>query len=136
MLFDLRGRGRRRTIQVIYLSLAILMGGGLVLFGIGGNTSGGLFDALGGGGGGSNTNVSDAFNKRLKTLEQRTRTNPQDTAALVNMAKLRFQLAGTGENYNQSVQAYTDSGKQELRKASTAWQRYLALAPKKPDDQT
>ena len=34
MLFDLRGRGRRRTVQVIYLSLAILMGGGLVLFGI------------------------------------------------------------------------------------------------------
>ena len=33
MLFDLRGRGRRRTIQVIYLGLAVLMGGGLVLFG-------------------------------------------------------------------------------------------------------
>ena len=54
MLFDVRG-GRRRVIQVIYLSLAILMGGGLVLFGIGGNVSGGLFDAIGGsnGGGGS-----------------------------------------------------------------------------------
>jgi hypothetical protein len=46
MLFDLRGRGRRRTVQVIYLSLAILMGGGLVLFGIGGATSGGLVDAI------------------------------------------------------------------------------------------
>ena len=34
MLFDLRGKGRRRTVQVIYVSLAILMGGGLVLFGI------------------------------------------------------------------------------------------------------
>ncbi len=29
MLFDLRGRGRRRAIQAIYLSLALLMGGGL-----------------------------------------------------------------------------------------------------------
>ena len=46
MLFDLRGRGRRRTVQVIYLSLAILMGGGLVLFGIGSSSSGGLFDAF------------------------------------------------------------------------------------------
>ena len=27
MLFDLRGRGRRRTVQAIYLSLALLMGG-------------------------------------------------------------------------------------------------------------
>ena len=46
MLFDLRGRGRRRTVQVIYLSLAILMGGGLVLFGIGGARRGGLLDAI------------------------------------------------------------------------------------------
>ncbi len=48
MLFDLRGRGRRRTVQVIYLGLAVLMGGGLVLFGIGGATPGGLFDAVSG----------------------------------------------------------------------------------------
>ena len=53
MLFDLRGRGRRRTVQTIYLTLAILLGGGLVLFGIGGSVSGGLFDALGLTGGGS-----------------------------------------------------------------------------------
>ena len=32
MLFDLRGRGRRRTVQAVYLSLALLLGGGLVLF--------------------------------------------------------------------------------------------------------
>ena len=53
MLFDLRGRGRRRTVQTIYLTLAVLMGGGLVLFGIGGSVSGGLFDAVGLTGGGS-----------------------------------------------------------------------------------
>ena len=46
MLFDLRGAGRRTTIKIVYLSLAILMGGGLVLFGIGGDVSGGLFDAF------------------------------------------------------------------------------------------
>ena len=46
MLFDLRGRGRRTTVQVIYLTLALLMGGGLVLFGIGGDVSGGLVDAF------------------------------------------------------------------------------------------
>ena len=32
MLFDLRGRGRRRVVQVVYLGLALLLGGGLVLF--------------------------------------------------------------------------------------------------------
>src|SRR6185312_3943702 len=70
MLFDLRGRGRRRTVQVIYLSLAVLMGGGLVLFGIGGATSGGLIDAIQGNS--STTSGTDAFQKRVDTLEKRT----------------------------------------------------------------
>ena len=42
MLFDLRGRGRRRSVQTIYVALAVLMGGGLIFFGIGGSVSGGL----------------------------------------------------------------------------------------------
>jgi hypothetical protein len=136
MLFDLRGRGRRRAIQVIYLGLAILMGGGLIFFGIGGNTNGGLFDAFSGSGGGSSNNASDAFNKRLENLEKRAQANPQDAAALAAIAKLHFQLATTGENYNQTQQAFTDKGKDELRQAATSWQRYLATNPSKPDDQT
>ena len=48
MLFDLRGAGRRRTVKIVYITLAFLMGGGLVLFGIGGGggISGGLVDAI------------------------------------------------------------------------------------------
>src|SRR3954465_4102042 len=46
MLFALRGSGRRTTVKVVYVTLAILMGGGLVLFGIGGSVSGGLIDAI------------------------------------------------------------------------------------------
>jgi tetratricopeptide (TPR) repeat protein len=137
MLFDLRGRGRRRTVQVIYLSLAILMGGGLVLFGIGGNTSGGLFDAINGGGSsGSNSNVDAAVQKRLDSFEQRVRANPQDEAAFLSLAKLRFQVANTGENFNQTQQGFTAKGLQQLRQASSAWERYLTLDPKKPDVQT
>jgi hypothetical protein len=132
MLFDLRGRGRRRAIQAIYLSLAILMGGGLVLFGIGGNTSGGLVDAIQGGSG--SVSADDAFKKRVDTLEKRTQANPRDAAAWSQLASLRFQVATTGDNYAQSTQAYTDKGKAELRRAGAAWQRYLALNPKKPDE--
>jgi hypothetical protein len=66
MLFDLRGRGRRRTVQIIYLSLALLMGGGLVLFGIGGATSGGLVDAIQGGSG--TQSADDVFEKRVEAL--------------------------------------------------------------------
>ena len=135
MLFDLRGRGRRRTVQVIYLTLALLMGGGLVLFGIGGGTNGGLFDAIGGSGGNS-TNVDAVFQKRLDTYEARLKVNPQDPAALIGMTKLRVANASTGENYNQTQQAYTAKGLAELRQASAAWQRYLATNPAKPDPDT
>ena len=36
MLFDLRGRGRRRAVRVIYMGLALLFGVGFVGFGVGG----------------------------------------------------------------------------------------------------
>jgi tetratricopeptide (TPR) repeat protein len=133
MLFDLRGRGRRRTVQAIYLGLAILMGGGLVLFGIGGATSGGLIDAIQGGSGSSN--AGDVFEKRVDSLEKRTQTNPRDSRAWAQLASLRFQVATTGENYDQANGAYTPKGKAELRQASAAWQRHLRLNPDRPDTQ-
>jgi tetratricopeptide (TPR) repeat protein len=132
MLFDLRGRGRRRTVQAIYLSLALLMGGGLVFFGIGGATNGGLFDAFGGGGGNS-TAADSAFTKRVDSLEARLKANPADAPAWAALAKARFQLAGTGSNFDTTQQTYTDKGRAKLREASAAWQRYLALNPPKPD---
>lgn len=131
MLFDLRGRGRRRTIQVIYLSLAILMGGGLVLFGIGGNTSGGLFDAFSDSQG--TGSPDQAVTKRIEGLEKRTRANPRDAAAWTRLASVRFQTATTGENYDQANQAYTNKGRAQLRAAAAAWERYLALDPPTPD---
>ena len=131
MLFDLRGRGRRRTVQAIYLTLAILMGGGLVLFGIGGNTNGGLFDAINGNGGSSSAN--DIVAKRVSSLEKRTKANPSDEGAWRQLAVVRFQSATTGENFDQATGQFTDKGKQQLRQASGAWQRYLALSPKKVD---
>jgi tetratricopeptide (TPR) repeat protein len=133
MLFDLRGRGRRRTVQVIYLGLAVLMGGGLIFFGIGGGTNGGLLDAINGNGSGSGTSVDALYKKRLDTLNQRVQVNPQDQAALVSLTQLHFQNAGTGDNFNQTQQAYTNKGLTELHSASDAWQRYLALNPSKPN---
>jgi hypothetical protein len=130
MLFDLRGRGRRRMIQVIYATLALLMGGGLVFFGIGGNTSGGLFDAFQGN---SGVSADETLTKRLDQLEKRTKANPRDATAWVEVARTRFQTASSGENYNQVNQAYTEKGKAELRRATAAWQRYLALDPPKPN---
>jgi len=78
MLFDLRGRGRRRTVQAVYLGLAILMGGGLVLFGVGGNVSGGLLDAIKNNPSSSN---SDLFTKRLQAAEKLAQTEPKNAQA-------------------------------------------------------
>ena len=47
MLFDLQGP-RKTFVKAIYLGLAILMAGGLVLFGIGSDVNGGLADVFGG----------------------------------------------------------------------------------------
>jgi tetratricopeptide (TPR) repeat protein len=136
MLFDLRGRGRRRTVQAIYLSLAVLMGGGLVFFGIGGNTSGGLFDAINGSGSGSGSSVDKTIQKRVDTLNERVRINPQDQRSLVTLARVHYQIANTGEGFNQTQNAFTAKGLAELRQAASAWERYLALNPAKPDAST
>jgi hypothetical protein len=133
MLFDLRGRGRRRTIQVIYVTLAILMGGGLVFFGIGGNTSGGLFDAFKGGGSGGSAG-SDVFSKQATQAEKTLKVNTNDAAAWAVLARARFQQAGQGDNYDQQTSQFTDKGKAKLEQSSAAWEHYLALSPPKPDD--
>ena len=135
MLFDLRGRGRRRTVQAIYLSLAILMGGGLVFFGIGGEVSGGLLDGLGlTGQGGTQTSSAELLERQEKRLLERVRANPRDEAGWAQLTRVRFQQAGQGDNYDQQTGAFTDAGKRELRRAEQAWDRYLALDPRRPND--
>lgn len=135
MLFDLRGRGRRRTVQVIYLTLAVLMGGGLVFFGIGGSVSGGLFDALGitNGNSGSGTSSQELLVKQERRAETRTRTNPKDAAAWADLVRVRYQLAGQGKNYDQQTGTFQAGGKRELARAGEAWERYVALNLPKPD---
>lgn len=131
MLFDLRGRGRRRAIKAIYLSLAILMGGGLVFFGIGGDVQGGLFDAFDDSQ--SQGAGDDIVQQRLEAAEKRVQANPQDAAAWAALADVRFQTANSAENYNATAGAYTDRGKRILRQAQDAWNRHLALAGDRVD---
>jgi len=130
MLFDLRGRGRRRTVQVIYLGLAILMGGGLVLFGIGSDQSGGLVDAFTDDAqqGGS---AAEAVDKRIDAQLAKVRANPRDADAWAQLAILRFQRAGIDGVAQDGT--YTEDGKRRLGLATDAWERHLALDPKQPN---
>ena len=71
MLFDLRGKGRRRTVKIVYGGLALLLGLGLVAFGIGGATSGGLVDAFTGGGSGTSI-----YSDQAKALTKKVTADP------------------------------------------------------------
>jgi predicted Zn-dependent protease len=132
MLFDLRSRGRRRTVQVVYLGLALLMGGGLVLFGVGaGNGLGGLLNAFTGNGSGNNQ--SQAVSQQEKTALRQTRQNPNSAAAWAALVNARWINATSNSNdFNQSTSTFTDAGKKELANTTDAWQRYLSLV-KNPD---
>ena len=132
MLFDLRARGRRRAIKVIYLFLAVLMGGGLVFFGIGGNTSGGLFDAFKGGNGGG-SNVDDRLTKQVERYQKQVQTTPTDARAWAALTRAQYQVAGLGANYDQNAGTFTSKGKTALVKVERSWDRYMALDPPKPD---
>jgi hypothetical protein len=124
MLFDLQGR-RRRMVQATYLILAILMGGGLVLFGVGsGSISGGLFDALTGKN--SSSGGNSIVEKRIKADERALALNPHNQAALADLVRSHYQQASNDED--QTTGQFGDNGKAELAKASQAWQRYLCVA--------
>jgi tetratricopeptide (TPR) repeat protein len=125
MLFDLRSRGRRRTVQVVYLGLALLIGGGLVLFGVGtGQGGGGLLNAIGGnGGGGQSGAASQQETAALKQIKQ----NPNDAHAWGSLLQARWATAISGNNYGPS--GFTAAGKSELGRAIQAWNRYAALTP-------
>jgi tetratricopeptide (TPR) repeat protein len=132
VLFDLHGR-RRRLVQVTYLTLAILMGGGLVLFGIGSDVQGGLADFFTGSDGDGSD--SDLVEDQLEEAEQQLVANPNDQQALADVARLNYQLATTSDPEARAVGAIFDQDAQpRLEAASDAWQSYLGSDPDRPDD--
>jgi hypothetical protein len=131
MIFDLQGK-RRRLVQGTYLVLAILMGGGLILFGVGsGNISGGLFDAITGKDSNSGGAVNSAVNSRIKRDQKALQLNPNNQAALEDLIRSHYQLATDDADVNTG--AFGATGKEELAKASVAWKRYIQVA-NKPND--
>jgi hypothetical protein len=127
MLFDLKGK-RRRAVQVTYVGLAVVIAGGAIGFGIGG-ASGGLLDAFKGGGGSSNGNAT--VEKQIAAAQKRLAANPQDQAALTQMIRGNYQLAGL--NVDTNTGTYNADGKKDLQKAADAWERYLNTNPATPD---
>jgi hypothetical protein len=131
MLFDLRSRGRRRTVQAVYLMLALLMGGGLVLFGVGaGNGFGGILNAFSGNGSGSSQ--KQVVSQQETAALRQTKLQPNNPQGWASLLQARWTSAGQGSNYDTATGTFTASGKRELTGATQAWQRYIQLV-KTPD---
>ena len=125
MLFDLQGK-RRRLVQAVYLMLAVLMGGGLVLFGIGGDVSGGLFDAFSD----RSNSGNDVVEERVEKNEERAQANPNAANPHKELVRDYYSLAVAQAN-DQGV--FPADAQEDLRKASTHWNAYLAAEKGDPD---
>lgn len=134
MLFDLRGRGRRRVIKVIYVTLAFLMGGGLVFFGIGGDVNGGLFDVFQERGGISDDAGSKRLRDKVNVALAKTKADPKDPAAWAELTRARVQLAGAGNNVDPDTGEYSKAGQAKLKLAASSWEKFLSLEPTQNDE--
>lgn len=114
-------------VQATYLMLAVLMGGGLVLFGIGGDVSGGLFDAFSDR---SSTSGNQLVEDRIEKNEDKVAANPKDKVALQALVRDWYQLATAEADPNTGQ--FTDEGQERLAEADQAWQLYLK-ADKTPE---
>jgi hypothetical protein len=129
MLFDLRGRGRRRTVRVIYIGLAVLFALGFVGFGVGGGFgSGGIVSSLTGNEGSNKA----SFSSQIKRYSKLTQQQPANLSAWESLTKALLHEAG-GEAYVSRTGAVTSKGRELYNRAAQAWASYLALNPPKPN---
>jgi hypothetical protein len=128
MLFDLRGR-RRRAVQVTYLTLAVLMGGGLVLFGIGSSAPQGLVDAITGNSSGG-SNVNEQLQKRIDNQKERLQASPNSTVILAELVRLNYQAAVSQQP--SGTAAFPEDAKDELRAAGAYYDRYVEATNGEP----
>jgi hypothetical protein len=130
MLFDLRGRGRRRTVRTLYIGLALLMGVGLVGFGIGnGVGGGGLLNAASKNEGSGGVSFSDQIKKYKKLTQQQ----PSNIGAWEKLTDAQLHEAG-GEAYVTRT-GVTSKGKELYAQVAQSWRSYRALNPAKPNSE-
>ncbi|HLH14285.1 MAG TPA: hypothetical protein VKV16_05805 [Solirubrobacteraceae bacterium] len=131
MLFDLRGRGRRSVVKVIYLGLAAIFLLGFIGLGVGGGFgSTGILSSLtgeGSSGGGGN-----GYSAQVSKYRKLTKREPHNVSAWENLAKY-LDHEGGNEPYTTSAGVVTSKGKELFKQVSQAWQTYIALNPPKPN---
>jgi hypothetical protein len=128
MLFDLRGRGRRRTVQVIYVGLALLFLVGFVGLGVGvGGGGGGILNAFTGESGAPKA----SFAGQVKKYQKLVVAQPRDLSAWEGL--INAQLHEAGGETSISNGKLTSKGKELFSDVAQSWMSYLALNPPKPN---
>jgi hypothetical protein len=127
MLFDLRGRGRRRVVQFVYLGLALLFGVGFIGFGVGvGGGSGGLLNFLSE----EKNNGTASFASQIKKQQDILKKHPNDAAAWAALVSAQLHEAGGESNYESATAKFTSKGKELLGTIAVSWSHYLAVDSK------
>jgi hypothetical protein len=128
MLFDLRSRGRRTTVRVVYGGLAALFLLAFVGLGVGTGFGGSfniseIFGSKGG---------SAAYGARVAAARKRTQREPQSAAAWAARTEAELLQASESEYSNATTGGYTSKGKHYLTGLQKSWEEYLHLEPKSP----
>jgi hypothetical protein len=128
MLFDLRRRGRRRTVQVVYLGLVLLFLLGFLGLGIGvGGGSGGILNFLTE----EKSTGGASFAGKVEAAQARTRSHPGDAAAWAALAEAQLHQASE-PGYTTTVgeqEQLSAKGRALFARASKSWNTYLRLSP-------
>jgi hypothetical protein len=127
MLFDLRGRGRRRTVQIIYIGLALIFLLGFVGLGVGGGFgSSGIFSAFT-----KNEGSNGAsFSAQVRKYQKLTQQQPANVSAWEQLINAQLHEAGREEFTTRA--GITGKGKELYAQIAQSWNHYLALNPPKP----
>lgn len=129
MLFDLRGR-RKRVIQVIYVMLAILMAGSLLVIGM----PGGL-NPFSSGSGVVSQDGADLAIKRAEQMDQKIATQPNNEQAQVELIRARIAAGRSLIEVDEDTgeQAIGEKATAQYDLAAEAWEQYLKTTGDDPD---
>lgn len=137
MLFDLKSGKRRRVVQVVFGFLAFIFAVSFVGFGIGGDVSGGIFDAIGLGGNSSSSSEDTQYEPQIEQAENRLERNPEDPKALTDLARFHYLAGSTQLDVDEETgqATLTEGTRDEWNQALDAWERYEQTNPKEIEPQ-
>ena len=137
MLFDLQSGKRRRVVQIVFGTMALLFGVSFLFFGIGSEASGGLADLFGFGTS-SQSSGNPQFDEEIEEAEDAVAANPEDEKALLRLSEVRYQAAQLALEADPETQQpiVTDDARAHYEASLDAWERYIDTKPKKPDPGT